>query len=78
MYGSNGPYLLLKKDRITKIKTKTLKQLKFLKDSKFIDNNLYYCLKPTDSSGPRFYGKPKIHKPEVPIRHGITWRHIRL
>ena len=39
---SNGSYQLLKKDPITKIKTKTLKQLKVLKDKEFIDNKLYY------------------------------------
>ena len=45
-----------------------MKQLKVLKDNKFIDNKLYYYLKPTDSPAPRFYGQPKIHKPGVPIR----------
>ena len=52
----------------TKIKAKTLKQLKALKDDKFIDNKLYYYLKLTDSHALRFYGQPKIHKPGVPIR----------
>ena len=65
---NNGPYQLLKKDPTTKIKAKTLKQLKILKDNEFIDNKLYYYLKPTDSPAPRFYGQPKIHKPGVPIR----------
>ena len=55
---NNGPYQLLKllkKDPSTKIKTKTLKQLKVLKNNDFIDNKLYY-LKPADSPAPRFYG----------------------
>ena len=64
----NGPYQLLKKDPTTKIKTKTLKQLKVLKYNDFIDNKLYYYLKPTDSPAPRFCGQPKTHKPGVPIR----------
>ena len=64
---NNGPYQLLKKDPTTKIKTKTLKQLKVLKDSDFSENKLYYYLKPNDSPVPRFYGQPKIHKPGVPI-----------
>ena len=38
---NNGPYQLLKEDPTTKIKTKTLKQLKVLKDNEFIDNELY-------------------------------------
>ena len=45
---NNGPYQLLKKDSTTKIKAKTMKQLKFLKDNKFIDNKSYCYLKPTD------------------------------
>ena len=70
MYGSYNKssisYQLLKKDPITKIKAKTLKQLKVLKDSEFIDKKLYYFLKFTDSPALRFYGQPKIHKPGVP------------
>ena len=65
---NSSPYQLLKKDPITKIKAKTLKQLKVLKDNEFIDNKLYCYLKPTDSPAPRFYGQPKIHKPGVLIR----------
>ena len=70
---NNGPYQLLKKDPTTKIKAKTLKQLKVLKDSEFIVNKLYYYLKPTDSPAPRFYGQPKMHKPGVPIRPIVSY-----
>ena len=70
---NNGPYQLLKKDPTTKIKTKTLKQLKVLKDSEFIDNKLYYYLKPTGVPVPRFYGQPEIHKPGVPIRPIVSY-----
>ena len=65
---NNGPYQLLKKDPTTKIKTKTLKQLKVINENQIINNKLYYYLKPTDSSASRLYGQPKIQKPEVPIR----------
>ena len=71
MYGSykkwSISYQLLKKDAITKIKAKTLKQLKVLKDGEFIDNRLYYFIKSTDSPGLRFYDQPKMHKPGVSI-----------
>ena len=70
---NNGPYQILKKDLTTKIKTKTLKQLKVLKDNEFIDNKLYYYLKPTDLPAPRFYGQTKIHKPRVPIRPIVSY-----
>ena len=46
---NNGPYQLLTKDPTIKIKAKTLKQLKALKYSLFIDSKLHYYLKPTDS-----------------------------
>ena len=39
---NNDLYQLFKKDPTTKIKAKTLKQLKALKDNEFIDNKLYY------------------------------------
>ena len=70
---NNGPYQLRKKDPTTKIKAKTLKQLKVLKDNEFIDNKLYYYLKPTDSPVPRFYGQPNLNKPGVPISPIVSY-----
>ena len=70
---NNGLYQLLKKDPNTKIKTKTLKQLKVLKDNNFTDNKLYYYLKPTYSPARRFYRQPKIHRPGVPIRPIVSY-----
>ena len=61
----NGPYQLLKKDPTTKIKTKTSKQLKVLKDNEFIGKKLHFYLKATDSPVPRFYGQPKMLKMEI-------------
>ena len=49
-----------------------MKQLKVLKDNKFIDNKLYY-LKPADLPVPRFYGQPKIHKPGVPMHPVVSY-----
>ena len=70
---NNGPYQLLKKDPTTKIKTKTLKKLKVLKDNEFIDNKLYYYLKTTDLPAPRFYGQPKIKQPGIAIHRIISY-----
>ena len=70
---NNGPYQLLKKDPTTKIKAKSLKQLKALKDNEFIVNKLYYYPKPTDSPAPTFYSQLKIHKPGVPIRPIVSY-----
>ena len=49
-----------------------MKQLKVLKDNEFIDNKLYYYLKPY-LLAPRFYGQSKIHKPGVPIRPIVSY-----
>ena len=43
------------------------------KMNEFIDNKLYYCVKPTGSPAPRFYGQLKIHKPGVPIRPIVSY-----
>ena len=59
--------MTFKKDPTTKIKDKTLKQLKDLKGNEFIDNKLYYQRKPTDSPVPKFYGQPNIRILGVPI-----------
>ena len=72
-YINNGPYQLLKKDPTTKIKVKTLQRLKALKDNEFIDNKLYYYLKPTHSSAPRFYSQTKLNKPGVPMRPVVPY-----
>ena len=69
---NNSPYQLLKKDPTAKIKAKTLKQLNVLRNNEFIDNKLYYYLRPTDSPMPAIYRLPKIDKPGVPIRPIIS------
>ena len=44
---NNVPHQLLKKDPTSKIKAKTLKQLKALKNSEFIDKKLHWSTKKT-------------------------------
>ena len=53
-----------------------MKQLKTLKDNKFIDNidnELHYYLKPTDLPAPKFYSQPEIHKPGVAILPVVSY-----
>ena len=59
---NNGPYQILKKDPTAKIKPKTLKQLKALKDNTFIDIKQYYYLKLTDSPASRLNSHKKKKK----------------
>ena len=49
------PNQLLKKYTTIKVKAKTLKQLKALMKNEFINNKLYYYLKPNDLPTPRFF-----------------------
>ena len=61
---TNGPYQSLEKDSSTKIKAKSLQQLKDLKDNEFIDNETHYHLKPLNS--------PAISDDEIKPPFGIT------
>ena len=70
---NNSPYQLLTKDTTTKINTKTLKQLKALKNNKLIKNKLYYYLKANDSPAPKLYDQKIIHKPGVLIRPTVSY-----
>ena len=51
---NSSPYQLSKKDPITKIKAKILNQQKALKNNEVIGNKLYYYLRPTELTAPRF------------------------
>ena len=50
-----------------------VKSYNVLLDRNIIYKELYWKLKPTDSPAPRFYGLPKIHKPEIPIRPIVSY-----
>ena len=61
-------YELLKKDPTNGFKTKLINMLRKWKNDKAITDKLYYKLYPTSDLPPRFYGLPKIHKNNVPLR----------
>jgi hypothetical protein len=44
------------------------KKLKSLKDQQKLDNKTYLKIRPSDATTARFYGLPKIHKPNIPLR----------
>ena len=44
------------------------KKLKTLKDQQKLDNLTYSRIRPSDATMARFYGLPKIHKPDTPLR----------
>ena len=62
-------YLPLPGDPTTKVEGGGVTEvLSDLKKKGSIDKNLFYKLKPSLSRAPRFYGLPKIHKPDNPLR----------
>ena len=60
------------------IKSKTLKQLKDLKNNKIIYNKLHFYLKATYSLAPSFYDQPRMCKPGVPIRPIVSYSSLPL
>ena len=44
-----------------------------LKGNEFINNKLYYYLKPTDLPAPRFYSQPRTHKPGIPLHPIVSY-----
>ena len=47
---------------------------KTLRHNEFFNNKSYYYLKPTDIPALRFYGEPKVYKPEVRICRIVSYR----
>ena len=55
-------------DPTTKPKNRLINILKKMKTESEMDDNTYKRMYPTGVSAPKFYGLPKIHKREVPLR----------
>ena len=55
-------------DPTTKLKNRLINILKLMKGEGKIDENTYRKIYPTGASAPKFYGLPKIHKEDVPLR----------
>ena len=64
----SGTYGKLKKDPTQSFETKITKALKNLERIYELPTQLYIRLKPTGSKPPLFYGLPKIHKVDIPLR----------
>ena len=61
-------YRSINNDPTTKYKNKLVNLLKSIKSEGEIDEALYKKLYPTGTGSPKFYGLPKIHKEETPLR----------
>ena len=55
-------------DPTTTIKNKLINILKRVKNQTGLDSLTYKSMYPTGCVPPKFYGLPKIHKPDTPLR----------
>ena len=61
-------YKIIKSDPTNRIKNKLISLLKKIKAEGGIIENLYKNMYPTGAVPPKFYGLPKIHKRDIPLR----------
>ena len=65
---NSSTYKPITSDPTTKLKNRLINILKMMKAEGNIDENTYRKVYPTGASAPNFYGLPKFHKEDVPIR----------
>ena len=61
-------------DPTNKLKTKLISLLKKIKADGGIEDQLYKKMYPTGAVAPKFYGLPKIHKGDIPLRPIVSSR----
>jgi hypothetical protein len=65
---STKTYKELKRDPTANIERKICSKLSGFKKAGILSQTLHNCLRPSATVCPKFYGLPKIHKPNVPLR----------
>ena len=61
-------YRVIQNDPTNKLKSKLINILRRTKAATGLQENIYRKMYPTGASPPRFYGLPKIHKKNIPLR----------
>ena len=69
-----GTYKEIKTDPTNRLKTKLINLLKKIKSEGGITDQLYKKMYPTGAVAPKFYGLPKIHKRDFPLRPIVSSR----
>ena len=69
-----GTYKEIKTDPTNKLKNKLVSLLKKIKAEGGISDQLYKKMYPTGAVAPKFYGLPKIHKRDIPLRPIVSSR----
>ena len=67
-------YKEINTDPTNKLKTKLINLLKKIKAEGGIEDKLYKKMEPTGAVAPKFYGIPKIHKRDTPLRPIVSSR----
>ena len=65
---NQNTYKVISKDPTNTIKNKLINILKGIKTKTGLGNNTYKSMYPTGCVPPKFYGLPKFHKPDTPLR----------
>ena len=65
---NQSTYRSITKDPTSSIKNKLINILKRVKNQTGLESNTYKSMYPTGCVPRRFYGLPKIHKPDTPLR----------
>ena len=65
---NQNTYKVISKDPTNTIKNKLINILKGIKTKTGLGSNTYKSMYPTGCVPPKFYGLPKIHKPDTPLR----------
>ena len=69
---NQNTYRSITKDPTNSIKNKLINILKRVKSQPGLDSNTYKSMYPTGCVPPKFYGLPKIHKPDTPLRPTVS------
>ena len=65
---NQNSYKVISKDPTNTIKNKLINILKNIKTKSGLGTNIYKSMYPTGCVPPKFFGLPKIHKPDTPLR----------
>ena len=65
---NQNTYKVISKDPTTTIKNKLINILRVIKTKTGLGSYSYKAMYPTGCVPPKFYGLPKIHKPDTPLR----------
>ena len=65
-------YRTIQSDPTSKLKNRLINMLRKIKADTGMQENTYRKMYPTGTSSPKFYGLPKIHKMNIPLRSIVS------